>query len=175
MLIILIAVGSVLAVFLFGVLVIASLVTMRHGDPSACFKLYKVRDDLIDAVVFKGVPRDNPWLESIYENVNSILVHSNLIGGPKGWPLAIAVGSYQASHPNSGKKLMPFPKELACPEPLRNISGELKDALEYLSRNHFGLELQVSAREREQRRIQKEKAKNFLSMMEQSPGCFSLH
>jgi hypothetical protein len=42
----------VLTIFLLGVLVIALAVTMRHGDPSATYQLYAIRDKLIDSSVF---------------------------------------------------------------------------------------------------------------------------
>lgn len=163
--------AATLGVFLFGVFVIASIVATRHGDPSACYRVYAVRDCLIHAVVFQGVPRDDPWLDSVYENVTSVLIHSSLLGGPRGWPRAVAVGHYQAAHPNSGKKLKPFPASFeSCPEPVRALGGELRSALEHLVSNHLGLSLQIDAKEREHRRIQREKARNLLAMMKENAG-----
>jgi hypothetical protein len=157
-----------LALFLLGVLIVGVMVTMRYGDPSASYKLYGVRDRLIGSVVFEGVPRDDPWFDVLYSNVNSVLVHSNLLGGPEHWPLAVAVGEYQANHPKSGKSLKPVPTGADCPAPLKEIGDSLRDSLKHLSANHMGIYLQLSARQREERRIQKEKAKNFLDMI--GPG-----
>jgi len=172
MLVLLIAAESALFVFLVGVLLIAHGVTFRHGDPSAMYKLYAVRDGLIDACVFKGVPRNNRWLDVLYENVNSILVHSNLLGGPARWNIAIAVGHYQAKNPNVGRGLRPLPQHSdECPDAIRLLGPQLQSALQHLVDNHMGLFLQMDARERERRRIQREKAKDLLRMIRESPGC----
>jgi len=166
MLIFLLAIEIVLAIFLLGVLVIAVVITTRHGDPTATYKLYAVRDGLIGASVFDGVPRDNAWLNALYENVNSILTDSNLLGGPRGWPLAVVAGEYQASNPNIGRGLLPLPADAEqCPAPVRVLGTELREALEFLSRNHIGLYLHKSSREREARRIQRQKAKDLLRMI----------
>lgn len=139
-----------LFIFLLGVLVIAYGVTLRHGDPSATYRLYSVRDKLIEASVFEGVPRE----------------------GPPHWRLAIAVGRYQAAHSDAMKKLMPFPADAEpCPQPIRALAPDLKSALEHLARNHIGVMLQMSAHEREQRRIQRQKAKDLLQMMRSDDRC----
>ena len=172
MLVLILLAEIALAIFLVGALVIAAAVTMRHGDPSATYQLYAIRDKLIDSSVFKGVARDNPWLDALYENVNKVLLHSNLLGGPERWPLAVAVGHYQAAHPNPGKTLQPFPgPQQQCPEALQVLAPELKSALEHLVKNHMGITLQINAREREQRRIQREVAKNLLQMMRDDSRC----
>lgn len=172
MLVLVLLAEIVLAVFLMGVLLIAVLVTMNHGDPTATYQLYAIRDKLIDASVFGGIPRNNPWLEALYENVNSVLLHSNMLGGPERWSLAVAVGRYQASHPNSGKKLQPFPQDAEeCPDEIRALVPELRNGLEHLARNHIGIYLQTNAQERWQRRIQREKAKNLLKMMREDDRC----
>lgn len=161
-----------LFIFLLGVLVIAYGVTLRHGDPSATYRLYSVRDKLIEASVFEGVPRDNPWLDTIYENVNSVLLHSNMLQGPPHWSLAVAVGRYQAAHPDAMKKLSPFPSDAGpCPQPIRALAPDLKTALEHLSRNHVGVMLQMGAHEREQRRIQRQKARDLLQMIRSDGRC----
>jgi|SRR6185437_14864424 len=163
-----------LLLFLVGMLVIAYGVTLRHGNPSATHQLYAIRDKLIEASVFEGVPRDNPWLDALYENVNSVLLHSNILGGPPRWSLAVAVGRYQAAHPGAVKRLMPFPAGAGqCPQAIRAIAPDLKTALEHLSKNHMGVMLQMSAHAREQRRIQRQKAKDLLQMMcgDERCGC----
>jgi hypothetical protein len=173
MLILLLAAVTVVAVFLLGVLVIAIGVTMRHGDPSATFKLYAVRDGLIDAVVFRGVPRDNPWLEVLYENVNRILFHSNLTSGPGRWLFAVAVGLAQASHQDRCSALLPLPADADCPAPIRALGPDLREALEHLARNHIGLILQVGARERRRRQNQQMKARHLLRMMRENDSYAS--
>lgn len=160
------------AIFLAGALVIALAVTLRHGDPSAAYRLYAIRDKLIDACIFEGVPRDNPWLDTFYENVNSVLLHSNMLGGPSRWSLAVAVGQYQAIHPKIINKLKSFPDDAEkCPEPIRALAPEMRSALEHLSKNHIGFLLQTDARERKQRRIQREQAKELLEMMRDDNRC----
>jgi hypothetical protein len=174
MLLTLLAMELVLAVFLLGVLIIAIVSTTRHGDPNAMYKLYAVRDGLIGASVFGGVPRDNAWLNALYENVNSILTHSNLLSGPQGWPLAVVAGEYQASHPNSGKELLPLPVDAEqCPAPVRALGTDLREALEHLSRNHVGLYLHKSSREREAHCIQRQKAKDLLQMIKTRQHCLA--
>lgn len=166
MLYLILALESALAVFLLGVLGIALAVTLRHGDPTATYGLYAVRDKLIDACVFKGISRANPWLDSLYENVNTVLVHSNMLSGPARWSFALAVGHCQASHPSAAGKLKPFPHDhRRCPEPIRALIPEIRIALERLSDSHMGVMLQMNAREREERRIQRERARQLLQMM----------
>jgi hypothetical protein len=106
------------------------------------------------------------WLDTLYGNVNSILFHSNMLSGPERWPFALAVGHYQASHPNAAKKLKALPHDpQRCPEPVRTLIPKIRSALEHLSVSHVGVILQMNAREREQRRVQREKAKQLLQMM----------
>ena len=172
MLVLILLLEVLLLIFLIGVLVIAYAVTLRHGDPSATYQLYAVRDNLIEASVFGGVPRDNPWLDTLYENVNRVLLHSNMVSGPPHWSLAVAVGRYQAAHPDTTRKLMPFPADAGqCPQAIRSIAPGLKTALEHLSKNHMGVILQMSSHEREQRRIQRQKARDLLQMMRSDNRC----
>lgn len=166
MLVLILLLEILLLIFLAGVLAIAFGVTLRLGDPSAAYQLYAVRDRLIEASVFGGVLRDDPWLGALYENVNSVLLHSNMLGGPPHWSLAVAVGRYQAARPGAAKKLIPLPGDAAqCPEAIRSIALDLRTALEHLSRNHMGVMLQMSSHEREQRRIQRQRARDLLQMM----------
>ncbi|HEV2270298.1 MAG TPA: hypothetical protein VGR92_12625 [Steroidobacteraceae bacterium] len=172
MLVLVLLLEIALLIFLVGVLVIACAVTLRHGDPSATYQLYAVRDRLIEASVFEGVPRDNPWLNTLYENVNSVLLYSNMLGGPPHWSLAVAVGRYQAAHPGAVRELMPFPADAGhCPQAVRAVAPNLKRALEHLSKNHMGVMLQMSSHEREQRRIQRQKARDLLQMMRGDDRC----
>lgn len=161
-----------LSVFLFGTLVVALVVTTRHGDPTASYKLFAVRDALVGAVVFGGVRRNNPWLEALYDNVNSILLHSNLVSGPERWPIAVLLGRYEARRPGPSRNLVRLQDELECPNELRPVRHELQAALRHLLGNHMGIFLQISARQREERRIQREKAKRLLSMIDrEEPAC----
>jgi len=161
------ALGLIL-IYLIGTLFMAVGLSMRYGDPSACYKLFAVRDQLVDAVVFHGVDRNDPWLQAVYENVNSILVHSNLLSGPDRWPIAHHVGAYLGAHPEKGKRLRPVPG-YEPPRQLQPVLTELRSALDYLIKNHFGVMLFFSAQQREQRRIQKEKAKALREMMKRPP------
>lgn len=171
MLVLLLLGETTIATFLFGVLVIALIVTTRHADLSATYKLRAVRDDLINACVFAGVPTNNPWLEALYENVNSILLHSCLPGGQQRWPPAIAFGQFQASNPFGAKQLVPLPRNgEKCPTAIRALEPALRSALEDLSTHHLGLFLHVDAHSREQRRLQREKAKHLLEMINRQGG-----
>ncbi len=136
-----------LAIFLGGELIIVLAVTRRHGDPSATHKLRVVLDKLIAAAVFKGIDRDNPWLDALYENTNRVLLPS---------------------------KLQPFPTTSEeCPAAIRELVPELRAALEHLLHNHRGFGIQMSAQKREQRRIQRETAKRLLQMMLDDARCGS--
>lgn len=162
----------ILAIFLAGTLVIVLAVTMRHGDPTAMYKLYAVRDKLVEATVFKGIDRENPWLDSLYENTNRVLLHSNSLGGPSGWPLAAAAGHYQADHADTGMKLKPFPaSNEECPVAIRELVPDLRMALEHLVRNHLGIGIQMNAQERVQKRMQRKAAKKLLQMMLDDVRC----
>jgi hypothetical protein len=134
-----------LAIFLGGELIIVLAVTMRHGDPSATYKLHAVRDKLIEAVVFKGIDRENPWLDALYENTNRVLLHL---------------------------KLQPFPNTSEeCPVAIRELVPELRAALEYLVHNRMRIGIQMNAQKREHRRIQRETAKKLLQMMLDDARC----
>ena len=129
-----------------------------------------VRDSLIDAVVFKGVPRDDPYFEATYDNVCSILVHSNLLSGPDRWDLAERVGEYLANHPNKVRSLHPWPTEGMPPEHLLPVMKELSDALDYLLTRHIGFVVQMHASLRQQRKLQKEKANTLKDMVQSTPS-----
>jgi hypothetical protein len=145
MLITILVAEIMLAIFLGGELIIVLAVTRRHGDPSATYKLRVVLDKLIAAAVFKGIDRDNPWLDALYENTNRVLLPS---------------------------KLQPFPiTSEECPAAIRELVPELRAALEHLVHNHMRLGIQLNAQRREQRRIQRETAKRLLQMMLDDARC----
>jgi hypothetical protein len=172
MLMMILLVEMMLAILLAGVLLVAIGVTMQHGDSRAMYRLYAIRDELIDLVVFKGVDRENPWLDALYGNVNRVLLHSNLLGGPAGWSSAAIVGRLQANDPVGEAKLHPFPATSEdCPEVIRALAPELRAALKDLLRNHLGIGIQLNARERAQRRIQRQNARTLLQMMIKDVLC----
>jgi hypothetical protein len=143
MLILLLAGMVVLAFFLFGTLVTTVGVTMKHGESSATYKLGAVRDRLISTCVFDGVPRDNPWLETLYANVTSVLLQD-------------------------ASKLTPLPEYEKCPPEIYALQPDLRDALEYLLHYRTGPFFRMTSRTGQQKHLQREQAKNLLEMIEQS-------
>jgi hypothetical protein len=142
MLILLLAGASVLATFLFGGLVTAAGVTMKHRDSSATYKLDAVRDRLIRICVFDGVPRDNQWLEMLYSNVSTILI-------------------------KDARKLTPLPESEKCPPEICALQPDLREALEDILRHHTRLFLGNPC-ERRQKRLQREQAKSLFEMIERA-------
>jgi hypothetical protein len=140
MLILILAAELVLAFFLLGALLTALGVTMRYRIPSASYELCAVRDKLIGTCVFDDVPSENPWLETLYANVSSVLLRST-------------------------QNLIPLPNDEACPPAIYALQADLRNALEHLSRRHLGLYLQMNAHERQQTRLQREKARHLLEMI----------
>jgi hypothetical protein len=165
-------VEMMLAIYLAGAFIVAISVTMRHGDPTATYRLYAIRDSLIDLAVFKGVDRENPWFGVLYENVNRVLLHSNLLSGPDGWSRAALAARVDFNHSIAKPTLQPFPiSSEDCPEEIRALVPELRAALEHLLRNHLGVGIQMNAQERKQRRIQRENAETLLQMMINDIRC----
>ena len=151
----------VVNLMLGGALVIAKLLAVRHGDTTAAYPLFAVRDQLIRAVVVDAVPRNDPWLVALYGGVNSILVHSNLISGPDGWPDAVAAGRLMVTEPRLFNSLPTLP-DAPVPSALVSVLPGLDQALTDLTAKHFGFALQRSASQRElmkqQRDLQMQKA-----------------
>ena len=133
-----------LVISMAGLLIVAIGLAMRHGDPSAIYRLYAIRDQLVASVVFKGVDRENPWLVALYENVNRVLRDS-----PELRPLP-------ADHEN-------------YPETLRTLLPELRVALELLGRKQRGIGIFQSAQEKYRRRIQR---KNASVLLQTIAGAF---
>lgn len=165
MLVITLFVSIGVLLFMVGLLLMAHFLKAELGDPSASYPLYKVRDQLVHAVVFEGVDKNDPWFSALYENVNDILTHSGLLAGPDGWPLAVAVGKHLANNPQDVKALVPLPTDVDCPAPLKNVSDDLVAALRYLLSNHVGIYLQRDSKRKESRKIQEQKSKKFLDMI----------
>ena len=157
----------VIVVFLFGILLIAVTIDAIYSDASASYKLYAVRDRLVGTVVFENISRQDPWFESLYQNVNTILWHSNFLAGPGRWPVAREMGQYLAAHPDEATELPDLPNDLP-PDALALVLNELDEALRHLLKNHRGILAQGSAHRREQRRIQRAKAKQLWKKVESS-------
>ena len=145
-------------------LLIAVRLTMRYGDPNTIYELYAVRDKLASACLFEGVSRDDPWLKTLHQNVNSVLLHSNLPGGLRGGALP---GTTEGSQRGSRQTLIPLPDNETCPAAICELRDDLQTALEHLSRNHLPSYLQMNSHERAERRLQREKAKHLLEMINQ--------
>jgi hypothetical protein len=151
---------GVLAVFLFGVLIISTAMWIRHDDTCAAYPLYAVRDGVIDAVVFKGLSRQDPWVESVYDSVTQLLRNSQMVAGPgDGWNRADRIGSLLAQNPSWGAPVIPeFPKDRPPPESLLPVLNQLQVALKHLLKCHYGLRLQFKAIRRHRDRIERAKA-----------------
>lgn len=145
MMILLLAGAAVLAIFLLGALVTTVGITMRHRDSSATYKLDAVRDRLVGTCVFDGVPRDNQWLETLYSNLSSILLKDE-------------------------RELTPLPESEKCPPEICALQPDLRDALEDVLR-HYTRQFLGNPHQRRQKRLQRERAKSLLEMIEQG----SLH
>lgn len=127
-------------IFLCGTLLVALGVRMRYRYPNASYELSSLRAKLIDTCIFEGVPRENPWLETLYANVSNVLIHPE-------------------------RNLIPLPNDEACPAPIRALQPELRNALQHLSRYRLGLRLKMGARERLRNRLQREKARQLRGML----------
>ena len=155
-----------LTLFLFGVLVMANVIAIRYGDSSACYPLYRVRDKLVSAVVFDGAARDEPWLQSTYHNVNAILQGTSLLTGPANWGVAAQSGRLlgEAYCGTGRSSFMPLPAT-PPPEQMQPILADLRNALDFLSRTHFGWAIHVSAKKRAQIRKKRDDARKLKAML----------
>ena len=138
-LILILAAELAFGIFLCGMLLIALVLRMLHRHPSASYELCSTRGKLIDTCIFEGVPRGNPWLETLYTNLNRVLLYpeQNLIPLPDDEPPA-AIGALQPS---------------------------LRNALQRFSRRRLGSYLQRDTREKQPTRLQREKARQLLEML----------
>lgn len=159
---------GLLAVFLLGVLIIALAIKAKYGDQIASYPLYAVRDEIIDAVVFKGVPRDDPWVESLYAGLNTVLHNSHVVAGPRRWSLATKIGTYLGSHPEAGVRFPDFPRHQPPPKALEPVITRLLKALRQFVSQHQGMRLQLNAATQQRARIQREKARRLRQELESS-------
>lgn len=155
---------SVIAVFLFVVWIVAIHITMARGDDTATYKLYAVRDQLVGAVVFGGVERDDPWFDALYENVNRILTLSHFLAGPSKWRVANKMGTLAAQKPTNNKTIKMLPP-YAPPAAIAPILEVTDDALRHLIRNHFGTQVLLNAHQRELWRQKRERARELQKMV----------
>ena len=157
-----IAIGT--ALLMAGLLAEALMFRAIHRDMPSLYKLFAVRDKLIRLVVEKKIDRYEPHFDALYRNVTILLQSSRCISGPGGWKLAEMQGKHLAYHPHGGQTLAVIPEQ-SLPENLSPVVGELREALEHLIGNHFGVIVQVNSHRRELARIQKEQAKALLKMI----------
>ena len=163
---------SWLAIFLFITLVMVFFVTQSYSDFSALYKIYAVRDRLIHSVVFEGVDRNDDFFDALYSNVNDLLSASRAISGAKAWPKAIVAGKNLAGHKSKPTSTNPFiPENETPPAVLVPVIRELDTALKYMLMNHFGFHLLFSAKTREQRKLQRQKAKDLRNMISKCEHC----
>lgn len=149
-----------LVAFLAGLLIIALTIKVKYGDHSACHELFAVRDKLIEANVFKGVPRDDPWLDTLYTGVNNLLRGSKLMAGPgEGWDTAARAGRHFANKPpKTGRFVLPSGTPSG---PMKAIIDDLQHALAVHRRHHMGWAIFRSAHEREVLKIRRKMAREL--------------
>lgn len=129
-----------------------------QAEKTSSYPLFAVRDRLIAIVVAGDVSRDDPWLTSVYDVVNTMLTISNVIAGPRrGWRRAIAAGRHIAEHPTADPAIE-LPDSIP-PEELQPILKDLDGAAAHMINNHAGFVLlQLYGRAREAQ-LRKQKAK----------------
>jgi hypothetical protein len=154
--------AMLLALFMLILLIEAAVFKMNNADLPCSYRLYAVRDKLIRLNVEGKIARDDPYFNALYENVNMLLRCSREISGPDGWPRAAAIGQHLAHRPQDGIRAR-FPQHV--PEPLSEVSNEVREALQHLVSNHFGIFIQMDTTRRVRAKIQKARAKEVLSEM----------
>jgi hypothetical protein len=152
------------AVLMAGLLIEAALFRAVHDDPPSIYSLFALRDKLVRLVVDGKIERNDPHFEAVYRNVNVLLNACRRISGPNGWKVAEAHGKHLAHHPSDPVRLVSLPPG-ELPAPLEPVVVELRLALEHIVDRHFGLNLVISERRREQNRIRRAKAKALLQIV----------
>lgn len=161
----LIAAGA--ALLMVGLLIEALVFRAIHDDPPSTYMLFAARDKLIRLVIDGKIERREPHFDALYRNINIMLKGCRRLSGPEGWERAEADGIYLARHPYDHVKLVEMPQKPA-PRVLDEVSEELRDSLEHLVRNHFGIFVVWDERRRELERMQKNRAKELLKIMRES-------
>jgi hypothetical protein len=159
---------SFCVVFLGGTLVLALVISKVYGDSSASYRLFAVRDHLVRLDVEGTVASDDPWFNHTYEQVNSLLQCSYMLGGTKGWVVANKVGRRVAERKlklrangrsaNSEKSVGP---STPPPRTLVPALNELDEALDQLLNSHFGWHVLFSSAAREYQRLYKKRAREL--------------
>ena len=152
------------ALLMVGLLVEAGIFRALHDDPPSTYKLYALRDKLVHLVVEGIITHDDPHFRALYRDVNVLLKGCRLLSRPDGWRLAGAHGRHVARNPDPHVMLAEFPRD-AAPAALEPVLHELRDALQHLLKNHYGVFVLVHEKRRKLGRTQKEHAKRLLSMM----------
>lgn len=167
---------SLAVVFLAGVLAIAVVLYFRHGDSSASYKLFALRDRLIRLNIEKKVSADDPWFRYTYDGVNSLLWCSNALSGVDGWMVAKIAGkkvAKSAFDEECGKVVRPR-KESGIdgnpPEELVPVFHSLRDALDDLLNSHIGWMTFHNSRAREYVRLYKTQAKELDTVVSHALG-----
>lgn len=127
-------------ILLGGTLLIALCLAKKHRHQSASYELRSIRSKVIGTRVFDGVPKENPWLETLYSDINIVLLDCE-------------------------QNLIPLPNDEACPPAICALQPELRKVLERLSRHPLELYLRMDARGKARNRLQREKARQLLEMI----------
>jgi len=164
----------VLAIFLLAVLGAAWMISVRFADSSASYPLFAVRDRIIDAVVFKGVGRDDPWVDYLYDSVNVILAFTNLLKGPEaGWARGRQLGRVIARLEEAGQAAVLPPPGHDPPPVLEPIVQEFSQALKHLEVRHTGVRIMRSTAAREWSRVQRRKAREMRRALRDAHSCLA--
>lgn len=152
------------AALMAGLWVEATIFRAVHDDSPSIYRLFALRDQLVRLVVDGKIDRNDPYFEAVYRNVNALLNTCRRISGPNGWKVAEAHGKHLAHHPSDHVRLVFLPPG-ERPASLEPVVAELRLALEHLVDHHFGLNLVISERRREQSRIRRARAKALLQIV----------
>jgi hypothetical protein len=160
-------IAAATALLMAGLLIEACIFRALHSDAPSTYKLYAVRDHLMRLVVDGKIARNEPHFDALYCNVNILLKGCRRLSGQNGWSVAKQDGRHLARHPDDHVELAEFPRD-SVPKTLVPVLDELRVALQHVVANHFGLSVVMNERRRELGRMQKERARELLSMMPNS-------
>jgi len=152
-----------LTVIFAGLLAMALAIDVIHGDDSATYKLFAIRDRVMGSVVFEGVERHNPWVDWMYGGLTMLLACSHVFCGPRRWSLASMIGAKLGT---MGDQRGAFPPpNTPVPEKLLPVLKDFQAALEHLMRHHIGWKVLLSSRLKAQRKEQRKRAEEMLGAM----------